>query len=336
MIVTYDRAITGMNDGGNTMHQHEQQQVSNSSELHVLIHSGLRAHFESPHAPLAGIRSGLGRIGFVDDEDLTAPGGALDLPVLIPVTSEFQAEGLRAVRVRHPLALLVAVTNDVSGFRTYYAIRSGANFVFNMAISGAHQVDMLYAQLRSHCTTGPPERAESQFQPLSVARESGFGEEDHRQALPGHFEDRTARPGSMRQGSGLEHAAAAGRRTLQAGDGLPSHPLHPGGSASGEHGPVRPSPCGRAGGAHAADAVRTAPGIDTGLMRMLCSSMTVSEIARRYYCSERTMYRRIRRLYDEVGVRSRAELIPLASVLAADAPHAAARVPSQRDRRQAS
>lgn len=330
MIVTNDQAITGMNDGGNRMHQHEQQHVSDSSGIHVLIHAGLRAHFESPHAPLARIRSGLGRIGFVDDEELTAPGGALDLPVLIPVTSEFQAEGLRVVRVRHPLALLVAVTNDVSGFRTYYAIRSGADFVFNMAIADANQVDMLYAQLRAHRTATPPEPPDSPLRPLTAARDTGAVEEEHRQAPSGQFEERESRPGSVRQDRGPEHAAAAGRRTVQAEDALSSPPPHRGGRAFGEDEPVH-------GAAEVPGrTLRTVAGVDTGLMRMLCSSMTVSEIARRYYCSERTMYRRIRKLYDDVGVRSRAELIPLASVLPPDQPRTPATLPSQRDRTHAS
>ncbi len=49
------------------------------------------------------------------------------------------------------------------------------------------------------------------------------------------------------------------------------------------------------------------------LIRLLCTPMTVLEIARRSYCSERSMYRRIRRLYDTVGVRNRFELISLSS-----------------------
>lgn len=320
-----------MNDGGNTMHQHEHQHVSNSSELRVLVHSGLKAHFESPHAPFGKMRAGLDRVDFVDDEDLIAPGRALALPVLIPVTSEFQAEGLSVVRVRHPLALLVAVTNDVSGFRTYYAIRSGADFVFNMAIASANQVDMLYAQLRSHCTTAPPEAAEPPFHPVAVAGEADAAEEEHRQALSEPFEENSARPDPVRQERGLEQAAAAvAPRATPAQDGLSSHPSHPEDAAPGEHRSALPS--------HddAAHALQAGAGVDTGLMRMLCSSMTVTEIARRYYCSERTMYRRIRKLYDDVGVRSRAELIPLASVLALSPARAPASLPPQRDRKQAS
>lgn len=44
------------------------------------------------------------------------------------------------------------------------------------------------------------------------------------------------------------------------------------------------------------------------LIDLLCGPHTVSLIARRFFCSERSMYRRIRRLYDEAGVTGRAEL----------------------------
>ncbi|MBK0870759.1 MAG: response regulator transcription factor [Saccharopolyspora sp.] len=44
------------------------------------------------------------------------------------------------------------------------------------------------------------------------------------------------------------------------------------------------------------------------LKNMLCSEETVSAIARRFFCSERTLYRRIRMLYDKLQVSSRAEL----------------------------
>jgi DNA-binding NarL/FixJ family response regulator len=47
---------------------------------------------------------------------------------------------------------------------------------------------------------------------------------------------------------------------------------------------------------------------DELLVRLLCGANTVAAIARRFYCSERSMYRRVRRLYDAVGVSSRSEL----------------------------
>ncbi|MFI1966123.1 response regulator transcription factor [Streptomyces pathocidini] len=217
------------------------QRNSPEAGLCVLAHSGLRASFDSPDAPLSGLRAGLDRVEFVDERQLAAP-GTPDLPVLMPVTSEFQAEDLRAVRLQHPLALLVAVTNDLSGHQTYYAIRSGANFVFNMAIPEERQVDLLLAQCRAHCTGSAPDRA-----------------------------------------------AVAGRlRALPARESPPTPP-----------------------------AAAPIPGVDYDpeLLRLLCTSATVSEIARRYYCSERSMYRRIRRLYDALGVSGRSELLPLAAEL---------------------
>ncbi|MCZ1011834.1 DNA-binding response regulator [Streptomyces lydicus] len=234
------------------MHQH----ASTTTELHVLAHSGLKAHFDSPHAPLSTLRSGLDCIDFVDGGDLTAPGRALDLPVLLPVTSEFQVEELRAIRVRHPLSLLIAVTSDISGYRTYYAIRSGANFVLNLAIPGKSQIDMLYAQLRVHRMTSPAETTTTWLQAIPADQGGRHHGNDDGEPAPRTDVDREA------------HITGA---------------------------PLRP----------------TLPTYDTELMRLLCTSTTVSEIARRYFCSERSMYRRIRRLYDDLGVGSRAELMSL-------------------------
>jgi DNA-binding NarL/FixJ family response regulator len=48
---------------------------------------------------------------------------------------------------------------------------------------------------------------------------------------------------------------------------------------------------------------------ETGrLMQMLCGRSSISSIAQQFYCSERSMYRRIRRLYQHMGVSGRAEL----------------------------
>ncbi|MFF2964368.1 DNA-binding response regulator [Streptomyces sp. NPDC057963] len=244
------------------MHQREQQHATTATGLHVLVHSGLKPYFDSPQALLGALRSGLDRVDFVDAEELTAPCGALDLPVLMPVTSEFQAEELRAVRVRHPLSLLVAVTNDVSGYRTYYAIRSGANFVLNLAIPSESQRDLLYAQLRAHLMAGPADS-------MATAGPQGLpADQGGRQRCRYHGGETPAGADGDRESDiPGEHLRAA----------LPSH--------------------------------------DAELMRLLCTSITVSEIARRYYyCSERSMYRRIRRLYDDLGVGGRAELISLATV----------------------
>ncbi|MFJ8648228.1 helix-turn-helix transcriptional regulator [Streptomyces sp. NPDC093546] len=235
------------------MHPH----ATHTSDIHVLAHSGLQTHLDSPNAPLGTVRTILDRVDFVDDDDLTAPGEAIELPVLIPVTSEFQAEGLRAIRVRHPLSLLIAVTTDVSGYRTYYAIRSGANFVLNLAIPAESQIDMLYAQLRAHSMTTT--RLEPTAEPAGPAA-------PWLQAIRSHDEHHPEEP--------------ARPRTYQ-------HVSHPPALCEG----------------------------DLELARMLCTSMTVSEIARRHYCSERSMYRRIRRLYDDLGVAGRAELMAMAAVL---------------------
>ena len=254
------------------MHHSEQQHASTASELHVLVHSGLKPYFEPPHTLLGALRSGLGRVEFIGFGELTAPRGALDLPVLIPVTSEFQAEELRAVRVRHPLSLLIAVTNDISGYRTYYAIRSGANFVLNLAIPGECQRDLLYAQLRAHLLAG----CGGPFEPVDAYDISAS-------ASPGIVPD---------QVGGGPRSPAPGKE------------------------PVPVPGIGREGAIPGQRSRPAAPSYDAELLRLLCTPITVAEIARRhYYCSERSMYRRIRRLYDDLGVGGRAELMSLATAL---------------------
>lgn len=44
------------------------------------------------------------------------------------------------------------------------------------------------------------------------------------------------------------------------------------------------------------------------LISLLCGSHPISSIAKRFYCSERSMYRRVRQIYDFFGVSSRNEL----------------------------
>ncbi|GAA3137906.1 hypothetical protein GCM10010466_31010 [Planomonospora alba] len=254
------------------MRRHASQAV----ELNVLAHSGLKAHFDSPNTSLNTIRSGLDHVDFVDSEDLAASDESLDLPLLTPVTSELQAEGLRTLRVRNPLALLIAVTTDVSGFQTYDAIRSGANFVLNLAIPGESQSDMLYGLLRTHCMTAPTDTAT----PLqAVPAEHG--------AARGNPPERHGPAGGTRHQDSARHPGASPRS----------------GRAPGER-PSQPLP----------------REYDRELTRLLCTSMTISEIARRYYCSERSMYRRIRRLYDDLAVGCRTELIALASELGLNRP----------------
>jgi DNA-binding NarL/FixJ family response regulator len=48
--------------------------------------------------------------------------------------------------------------------------------------------------------------------------------------------------------------------------------------------------------------------VDVELVQMLCGPSRTSDIARHFYCSERSMYRRIRALYQQLGVETRQEL----------------------------
>ncbi|MFB7912969.1 hypothetical protein [Streptomyces sp. NPDC056061] len=276
------------------MHQREQQHASTAAELHVLVHSGLKPYFDPPHARLGMLRSGLDRIEFIDVGGLTAPCGALDLPVLIPVTSEFQAEELRTVRVRHPLSLLIAVTHDISGYRTYYAIRSGANFVLNLAIPGECHRDLLYAQLRAHRAAG----AADAIAVTGATSTTGAMPVDG--AADGASD--SGAQGILPEQGGARHRC---RYYGEAPSGAPSASAPPTGAKAGRESDM---PEGRP--------QSTVSSYDADLFRLLRTPITVAEIARRhYYCSERSMYRRIRRLYDDLGVTGRAELMSLGAEL---------------------
>lgn len=288
----------------------QHQHASSATGLHLLAQSGLRAQFESPHSPLSGLRPGLDRVDFVEDADLTAPGTALDLPVLMPVTSEFQAEGLRVVRVRHPLALLVAVTNDVSGHQTYYAIRSGANFVLNLAIPGERQTDMLYAQCRAHRVVSSVDGSATCLRSVPGDHGGHRCAEDY--GRPGW--EAPLAPRREAHGLGLPDPASAEAviRTRSVLD-PPPDPARgalpdPASVPEQRHTPQPPPdpPAPLVSGS-------AVPDCDRELLHSLCTSATVSEIARRHYCSERSMYRRIRRLYDDLGVGGRSELLSLAA-----------------------
>ncbi|WP_019547651.1 helix-turn-helix transcriptional regulator [Streptomyces sulphureus] len=199
----------------------------------VIAHHALRELLDSPHTPLGRLRAQLPDIRFVAYRDLAAETSVLTRPLLMPSTTEFQNEELRAVRLNQATALIVAVTHDVSGHQAYHAIRSGADLVFNLANPSREQLDAVCARCVSHSS---------------------------------------------------------------AVVGLSQHSRSSSVEAAGE---VRPD-------GH--------PGpYDEELLRLLGTSLTVSEIARRFYCSERTMYRRIRHLYDAFGVSRRSELMAAVS-----------------------
>jgi DNA-binding NarL/FixJ family response regulator len=58
---------------------------------------------------------------------------------------------------------------------------------------------------------------------------------------------------------------------------------------------------------------RQASAIDTDLLAQLATSCSVRELAQRNFCSERTMYRRMRLLYNSLGIRGRADVALLAT-----------------------
>ncbi|MGW0246726.1 helix-turn-helix transcriptional regulator [Nocardia goodfellowii] len=192
------------------------------------------------------------QIEFADYDELVSRGDVSGAPIMLPVNAEYQAESLRSIRARHAVGLIVAVTNDVTGHSTYFAIRSGANFVINVAIPGERQAEMICSQMRE----------------------------------------------STRHASKSPRPTVRGSSTTKPHIEL-GHPPKLGEAPS----PEGPTSLG-------ADSSRKMLSeSDVRLLGLLRSSMTVAEIARLNYVSERSMYRRIRSLYDMVGVASRTQLM---------------------------
>ncbi|WP_281875338.1 hypothetical protein [Nocardia sputorum] len=215
----------------------------------AFVHPGLRGYLDPADGVWGSLFEPYFEVEFADYDEVAMRGDADGAPIVLPVNSETQAESLRSVRARHAMGLIVAVTDDVGGYSTYAAIRSGASFVINVAISVERQAGLVRAQLLDHTRSAPAK-------PLPAvlgAVTSRASNEPKRQPL------------RERAGTPATGAEPSGRDCLDE--------------------------------------------FDTRLLRMLRTSMTVAEIARLHYLSERSMYRRIRSLYDTLGVDSRAELV---------------------------
>ncbi|MEU7143127.1 helix-turn-helix domain-containing protein [Nocardia sp. NPDC046473] len=221
--------------------------IATMAKPNAFAHPSLRDYLDPANGPCGSLLAPAFELEFADYDELTARGDVDGAPIVLPVNTEHQAEKLRSIRTVHAMGLIVAVTNDLTGHATYFAIRSGANFVVNIAISVERQAELLRTQLLDHVRSVRHDR------PPSV-----------RGSVPSGL-----RPESTRNiASPKEIRRPAARRGQVALDEF-----------------------------------------DTHLLRMLRTSMTVAEIARLNYLSERSMYRRIRNLYDTLGVHSRAELI---------------------------
>lgn len=203
----------------------------------ILVHASLREVFASLDNGRDGI-SGSERVEFVDDGKIDALDDISDPIIFLPVHTERQGDRVHEVRSRQPAAVIVAVTNDVTGHPTHYAIRSGADLVVNLAIADRRQQDVI-----RWFTTGT-------------------------RNLPAR-----AAGGSSQSGEAPVRASVSQISSLD------------------------PMIRGRSLGV-----------AESELVGMLLGSMTVAEIARSAFISERSMYRRIRALYRRLGVNDRAEL----------------------------
>ncbi|MFF3224764.1 hypothetical protein ACFYV7_18385 [Nocardia suismassiliense] len=219
------------------------------TRTNAFVHPSLREYMDPTNGPCGTLFAASFRLEFADYDQLAARRDVDGAPIVLPVNTEYQAESLRSIRAAHAMGLIVAVTNDVTGHATYFAIRAGANFVINIAIAVERQAEILRAHLFDRAEKPSP---------------SVFGTVPNRGTNSPRPEPTRAR----------EVTPAVGRV------------------------PRASTPDRRA----------ELNEFDARLLRMLRTSMTVAEIARHNYLSERSMYRRIRALYNTLGVHNRAEL----------------------------
>ncbi|WP_378737534.1 helix-turn-helix transcriptional regulator [Nocardia brasiliensis] len=226
--------------------------IEKMAKPNAFVHPSLRDYLDPTNGPCGSLFAPAFQLEFADYDELAARGDVDGAPIVLPVNTEHQAESLRSIRTTHAMGLIVAVTNDVTGHSTYFAIRSGANFVVNIAIAIERQTEILHAHLLDH---------------MRSVREN--------RRPPVRDTVTTSDPHSPRRGPTRIRMAPATRQN--------------------------PPPAQQ----------NSRPALDefdARLLRMLRTSMTVAEIARLNYLSERSMYRRIRNLYDTLGIASRAEL----------------------------
>lgn len=167
------------------------------------------------------------------EDDLNAHPTAI---TVLPAFNDKQVERVGAVAERFPLAQVVAVVNEVEGFRTREALQAGAALVINAHIPIEQYREVLQLTAR---------RSEQTPAPIAF-RET--------------LSDDRVDIGPL---SGMRHLGSADRE----------------------------------------------------LFGLLCSSRRTIDIAAELFCSERSVYRRIRSLYELCGVRNRAELRGLAARL---------------------
>lgn len=223
--------------------------ITKMAKPNAFAHPSLRDYLDPANGPCGSLLAPAFQLEFADYDELAARGDVDGAPIVLPVNTEHQADSLRSIRATHAMGLIVAVTNDLTGHSTYFAIRAGANFVVNIAMSIERQAELLRTQLLDH---------------VHAAR--GNRRPSVREVIVNH-------PGQeLPRNRNIVPATDIRRPTAKA------------------------SPA-------------ALDDFDARLLRMLRTSMTVAEIARHNYLSERSMYRRIRNLYDTLGVHSRAELV---------------------------
>jgi DNA-binding NarL/FixJ family response regulator len=200
----------------------------------ILVHAELKRFFSFERAPLNQLEV---EFEFFDPVEIEL--SSLDTgsePVMMPAMNQLQVELLRSLRQWNYFIPIIAVVNDVNGYQTYLAIKSGASCVFNILVPAEKQVDALRSVLSAH--------------------------RNDRRNLAGRSAERPAKAAEELE---QNRAGSVDRETEL-------------------------------------------------LVELLCSSKTMTAIAKRFFCSERSMYRRVRQLYNDFGVSNRMELRAVVAV----------------------
>ncbi|MGY1941896.1 helix-turn-helix transcriptional regulator [Nocardia asiatica] len=233
---------------------------TDSAETIVLAHPSLGRYLDGSEPGLRVYLTDSFRVEYIDYIGLTTADAIRNYPVLLPVNTEHQADQLQSVRAQHPMALLIAITNDVTGHPTYYAIRSGATFVVNLAIPNEYQSALVQSQLYSHTRDAVTHETSAQ------SKGTATGADAHK-VVNLHTCIASTQQKSTANGETEDFAHIIGTET---------------------------SALGRS---------------ELELISMLRTPMTIAEIARQNYMSERSMYRRIRKIYQILGIAGRVELL---------------------------
>ncbi len=247
---------------------------------------------------------------FVDDVNICIENGYW--MAAVPAFNDLQLDLLGGLVSAHPTTAFLAVVADPLGHQTRRAIQAGAMMALNLLIPGEVVRDAVRMIAAGHLGLSLP--VADSLPPSGWAGPAA--NRPARVAAPGPATSSTEL--SARAQMAEPQLTAEHCRTVEKAETAdPVGAAGPGQSArvTRTQEPTRRS---EAGDPKVISwATRGPTGLDLApldpeeqsLVEFLRDGLTVMEVAGRCYCSERSLYRRLRALYDKVGVRGRRELI---------------------------